>query len=338
MLGSVDITRDHSLMWVDDYAARRAAASAESDVDPFFLYISYTVPHAGGWGDAPKEPEQGAPVPSDGQYAGQNSWPDVEKDHAAVITYLDTAVSDLLQKLDATGLDGETIVLYVAQQCVLRRLLHDRLTHACHSFASDNGAHLEGGHDYHFFNSTGGLLGHKRSLFEGGVRSPTMVRWPGHVEAGSVSTLEWAFWDVMPTLLDLAQRPDLVPEDIDGISIAPTLLGKQGQKTHDYLYWTWRGTGVPPEFDPYDELLDLPNAQQTPGFGVRSGKWKGVVPHCADGKALHPTTQDANSMQLYDLSVDPFETTDVSKANPSVVKSLINSVVAANVTCHCYQC
>merc|ERR1719188_887319 len=132
--------------------------------DPFFLYLSFTIPHAGGWGDAPATPEQGAPVPSDLQYADE-SWPDVEKDHAAVITYLDGKVGDLMYRLKKLGVDDNTIVF----------------------FATDNGAHLEGGHSHLFFNSTGGLKGHKRSMFEGGTRSPTMVRWPGKIASGQTS-------------------------------------------------------------------------------------------------------------------------------------------------------
>ena len=119
-------------------------------------------------------------MPSDGQYASHTDWPEVERDHAAVITYLDGYVGDLLALLKKLQIEEKTLVF----------------------FASDNGAHLEGGHSYHFFNSTGGLLGHKRSLFEGGYRSPTMVRWPAAV-APAVSDVPFAFWDVIPTLVEL---------------------------------------------------------------------------------------------------------------------------------------
>ena len=103
------------------------------------------------------------------------------------------------------------------------------------------GAHLEGGHNYHFFNSTGGLLGHKRSMYEGGYRSPTMARWPGTIKP-AVSDFPWAFWDVLPTLADLVGTA--APAGIDGISILPTLMGAANQQPeHEYLYWTWVGTG-----------------------------------------------------------------------------------------------
>lgn len=209
-----------------------------------------------------------------------------------------------------------------------------------------DGAHLEGGHNYKFFNSTGGLLGHKRSLFEGGMRSPSIVRWPGKIKGGQVSDLPWAFWDAMPTLLDLAGAPQLIPSDIDGISIAPTLMGNpSAQKMHDYLYFTWRGTGVPP-IDGLSETEIQAAArddraavgkQQTPGYAVRVGQqWKAVVPSCADSATKHPSEADA--MMLFDLLTDPFETTDVASSHKAEVAAIKQMVIADNLTCTCYQC
>jgi arylsulfatase A-like enzyme len=211
---TVDITSHHSLAFVESHVSTKPS-------QPFFLYEAFTVPHAGGWGKSPTTPESGAPVPTDGEYATHDDWPEVERDHAAVITYLDSYVGDLIALLKKLDIEDKTIVF----------------------FASDNGAHLEGGHSYKFFNSTGGLLGHKRSLYEGGMRSPTMARWPGTITPG-VSDFAWAFWDFMPTVAELAGVTAL-PKDIDGISIVPTLMGKT-QPAKDYLYWTWDGTGVPP--------------------------------------------------------------------------------------------
>ncbi|EDQ89775.1 uncharacterized protein MONBRDRAFT_24876 [Monosiga brevicollis MX1] len=280
---SIDFFQDSALSWLDTYGA--------APDKPFFLYVSYTIPHAGGWGSAPQAPENGAPVPSDGQYANRTGdWPTVEVDHAAVVTYLDARVGDILSKLQGLGIDNRTLVF----------------------FASDNGAHNEGGHDHTFFNSTGGLRGFKRSLYEGGVRTPAMARWPGRVPAGRVSNYSWAFWDFMPTVGDLVNGS--WPSDIDGISILPELLGQE-QAPKDYLFFTW-GSGA------------------KSGYGVRSGEWKGVVQTC--NKNLQPSEED--SMELYHLPSDPFETNDVSQTHADVVTQLKALILPKNLSCTCFQC
>lgn len=259
---------------------------------PFFLYLSFTVPHAGGWTDAPLNKEQGNPVPTDLQY-NNASWPDVERDHAAVITYLDSKVGDVMSRLDALGVDDNTLVI----------------------FASDNGAHVEGGHKKQFFNSTGGLQGNKRSYYEGGYRSPTMARWPGVISSGSVSNFPWAFWDVMPTFAELAGVE--VPEGLDGISIVPTLTGKGNQPEHEYLYWTWKGA----------------NGK---GYSMRVGDWKGIVKSCNDTVNLRPSLDD--EMLLFNVVADPFEMKDRSAERVDLVSAFKQLIATKNVTCECYQC
>lgn len=203
--------------------------------------MAYTVPHAGGWTDMPDSKEQGQPIPTDLHY-NNASWPAVERDHAAAVSYMDKLIGGILNKLKEIGADQNTIVF----------------------FASDNGAHNEGGHSHLFFNSTGGLRGFERSYYEGGIRTPSLVRWPGVVKPGSVSPAQWAFWDVLPTLCDIIGAP--VPESaMDGRSFLPALQGKH-QEPPEYQYWTWT------------------SASKKPGYGVRAGNWKGVVQSCADTK------------------------------------------------------
>jgi len=285
---TVDVFHKSAMQWIQQVA---------QGSKPFFLYLAYTVPHAGGWEDAPSTKEQGNPVPTDLQYADKD-WPEVEKDHAAVITYMDSLIGDLMKKLKELGVDDNTLVF----------------------FASDNGASHEGHQNAYFFNSTGGLRGYKRSLFEGGVRSPSMVRWPGVVPANKSSDHLWAFWDVLPTLAELVGST--APEGLDGTSIMPTLLGRT-QDPPEYLYWTWPGCqgGRP---------------GSASGFGVRIGSWKGVVPQCHDQQSLKPTPDDV--MQLYNLDEDPFETTDVAHQHLHVVKRLKEVVISKSLTCQCFQC
>jgi len=281
---AIDLFHDAGMAWLNDVAGGDK---------PFFLYMSFTVPHAGGWTDHPEDKEQGNPVPSDLQYTN-TSWPDVERDHAAVITYLDSKVGDLMERLKKLGVDDNTLVI----------------------FASDNGAHVEGGHKKQFFDSTGGLQGNKRSQYEGGYRSPTMVRWPAQVKAGRVSSFPWAFWDVLPTAAELAGVQP--PEGLDGISILPELTQQGQQEAHEYLYWTWKG------------------AKGGSGYSVRVGDWKGIVPSCADEDSLTPS--DADEMLLFDVVNDPYETHDRSADFADRVSHFKKIVQSKNLTCTCYQC
>ena len=95
-------------------------------------------------------------------------------------------------------------------------------------FTSDNGPHYEGGHQPGFFNSNGQLKGHKRDLYEGGIRVPLIAYWPGKIKSGSVSNHICAHWDLMPTFCELAKISE--PNHTDGISYIPALTGKKQKK------------------------------------------------------------------------------------------------------------
>lgn len=302
---TTDAFHDAGMSWLEEVSKGNK---------PFFMYLSFTVPHAGGWDDWPKAEEQGNPVPTDFHYT-DSSWPEVERDHAAVITYLDNKVGDLMSRLSALGVDSNTLVI----------------------FASDNGAHIEGGHKKEFFNSTGGLRGNKRSLYEGGYRSPTMARWPGVISAGRISTFPWAFWDVMPTLAELADTS--APKGLDGISIVPELKGEK-QPDHEYLFWTWRSLTIADSWSweerkarRMEEYVDM--GQQAMGYSVRVGDFKGVVKAC-DPKTLKPGKND--EIEIYDVVNDPFETTDIAAKHSDVATHLKELVVSKDLTCQCWQC
>src|SRR5881392_819697 len=114
-----------------------------------------------------------------------------------MITKLDSDVGRLMQEIKDFKLDDNTIVI----------------------FTSDNGPHKEGGNDPKFFESSGPLRGIKRDLYEGGIRVPMIVRWPGKIKAGTTNDQVWAFWDFLPTAAEIAGvKP---PKDIDGISMMP---------------------------------------------------------------------------------------------------------------------
>lgn len=169
-------------------------------------------------------------------------------------------------------------------------------------FTSDNGPHVEGGADPKFFNSSGGFRGVKRDLYEGGVREPFAARWPGTIKAGSKSDYIGAFWDILPTFTELANAH--APANIDGISFTDALKGKPTQKKHDYLYWEFHEQG----------------GRQA----VRQGNWKAV--------RLKAAGNPDALVELYDLSKDPGETTNITPKFPEKAKELGQIMNRAHVS------
>lgn len=204
--------------YTPDLITNEALSFIERHKDkPFFLYYATIIPHANN--ELGRESGEGMEIPSDEPYTNE-SWPQAEKNKAAMITHMDKDIGRIFAQLKALGLDENTIVF----------------------FASDNGTHREGGVDPNFFNSSGPLRGIKRDLYDGGIRIPMIVRWPSTIPAGTVSALPWAFWDFLPTAADLAKCD--TPPGRDGISIAPTLLGNESaQARHEHLYWEFHEGG-----------------------------------------------------------------------------------------------
>jgi len=221
---------------------------------PFFCYCPWTPPHA-----AYQIPED---EPAWALYKDK-PWKDKSsKVVAAMDSMMDRQVGEILALLKELKIDDNTIVF----------------------FTSDNGAakRFDGIH-----NSCGKMKGHKRSMNEGGIRVPMVVRWPGKIKPGQVSDLPWYFPDVMPTLAELGGVSKEVPKNVDGVSIVPTLLGKGKQEMHEFLFWS---SGV---------------------HAVRMGKWKGI----GGGKRKA-------KIRLYDLSKDIGEANDVAAEHPDIVKKI----------------
>ncbi|NNJ70986.1 MAG: arylsulfatase [Kiritimatiellales bacterium] len=159
-------------------------------------------------------------------------------------------------------------------------------------FTSDNGPHQEGGHDPAYFNSTGSGRGFKRDLYEGGVHVPMIAWWPGKVPAGVETDHLSAFWDILPTMAELTGQP--VPANTDGVSFLPTLLAEKGQADHDYLYWEFH--------------------EKKGRVALRQGNWKAVRYNVA--------TDPDSLLELYDLSTDPKEASNVAGKYPEVVAKM----------------
>lgn len=201
-----DLIHDQAEKWLD-----------ENHKKPFFLYLSYTIPHANNEGT--RGTGDGQDVPDYGIYEDKD-WSRPNKGQAAMITRMDRDIGSVLDKLKEHKIAKNTLVI----------------------FTSDNGPHREGGNDPEFFDANGPLQGLKRTLTEGGIRVPTLAWWPDHIDNGSVSAHIGYFGDVMATVCDLTKQP--IPDATQSISFLPALLGQSDkQKTHDYLYWEFYEQG-----------------------------------------------------------------------------------------------
>ncbi|TWI65421.1 arylsulfatase A-like enzyme [Pseudoduganella lurida] len=233
---------------------------------PFFLFAGYNSPHSP------------YTAPDFGPYADKAGWADDEKTYAAMIHYLDVGIGKLLDKLAAAGLDKDTVIF----------------------FASDNGPRSEPTAQQtrlaDFFDSNGGLTGYKRDMYEGGIRDPWIVSWPGRIPAGAVSDVPVYFPDFLPTALDLAGA---AAAKTDGVSLKPFLVDPQRKAEDRLLYWEY-----------YD-----PEFRQA----ARWGKWKAV------------RLKRNGALELYDLSVDPKESRNVAAQHPEIVAKIAEGMAREHV-------
>jgi arylsulfatase A len=221
---------------------------------PFFLYYAITLPHGK------------YEIDDLGDYA-KADWTPQQKNYAAMVTRMDRDIGRLMSLLKELKLDEKTLVLV----------------------SGDNGsAFAPGSPNGKFFAQANGLRGHKRSMYEGGLRQASLARWPGVVPAGKVRDEPWAFWDFLPTCAELAgaKLPDGVKTD--GLSLVTFLKGGDAPK-REAFYW---------------ELHEGGGSVQA----VRFGDWKAVK----NGPSA--------AIELYDLKADPGERTDLAAGKPDLVK------------------
>lgn len=238
----------------------------------FFCYLPLQLPHTR------------YQIPHIGKY-DTTSWREDEKKYAAMVTRVDTYVGKILGTLDSLGIAENTLVF----------------------FTSDNGPAHPSPHatytddlDPAFFNSAGGFKGIKRDVYEGGIRVPMIVQWPGTVEKGSESDYPWAFHDLFPTLTELTGYKATVKTD--GQSILRVLNG-QPPPPRDYLYWEFFG-----EWEKEGLFLQA----------LRKDNWKLVTGY-------------TEAPELYDLTADPYETRDLCEEKPAKCKELKALMVNARI-------
>ncbi len=263
-----------------DHIHRQALAYlAQPKEQPYFLFLPYTLPH--GDLDVPRDSVyqhyvklfNEPPVERVANSKPNDRYePHPHAAYAAMVARLDAYIRQIRQQVKSMGQEENTLII----------------------FTSDNGPHREDGGDPEFFNSSGIFRGIKRDLYEGGIRVPMIASWKNTITAGTKTDHVAAFWDFLPTFLDLS---GIKPSgDFDGISFAPTMLHSGKQSKHPFLYWEFHEN----------------NGRQA----VRMGKWKGVV--------YNASLANPNPMELYDLEKDPGETNNVAGRNGRLVAELMS--------------
>ncbi|RXK50661.1 sulfatase-like hydrolase/transferase [Aquirufa rosea] len=239
---------------------------------PFFLYLPLPLPHLSL--QAPEEAVRtyiGA-FP-DSAYLGKKGYtpnPYPRATYAGMISYLDSQVGRIVEALKKYKINQQTIIF----------------------FSSDNGATFDaGGVDTEFFQSTAGLRGRKQDVYEGGIREPLIVAWPGVIPGGQVNHHPTVQYDMLATLAELTGQP--TPET-DGISFLPSILRHSEQKKHPFIYF---------EFP-----------EKTGQVAIRMGRWKGVKSNLKKNRQA--------PWEIYDLENDPMEHNNVANQHPEIIPQL----------------
>ena len=271
----------YSDFWLTDYSPDLMQKEVinfinENKDQPFFMYYASPIPHV---------PIQAPPkwvnyyvdkFGDEEPYLGERGYfphryP--RAGYAAMVSYFDEQVGEIVATLKERGLYENTLIL----------------------FTSDNGPTFNGGTDSPWFDSAKPFKSErgwgKGNVNEGGIRVPMIAHWPGKVPAGTETNHISAFYDVLPTLCDVAGIEK--PEDTDGISFLPAMLQEKDQQEHEFLYW---------EFPAY-------GGQQA----VRMGKWKGIRKNIF---------KDSLQVQLFNLEEDLREQNDVSDEHPEIVRQI----------------
>jgi arylsulfatase A-like enzyme len=282
---------DQAGAYAPELIQEAALAFIDNNKDhPFFLYVPTVIPHAELVAPEVYMEEFRGKYPPETPYEGVDNGERFRKGpyasqaephaaFAAMVKILDDQVGAIQRRIEELGLAENTLII----------------------FTSDNGPHLEGGADPDFFDSNGPLKGYKRDLYEGGIRVPMIASWPGKIKPGSRTEHISAFWDVWPTLAELAGAEQ--PAYLDGISFLPTLLGAPGQQEHDYLYWEFHEK----------------NGRQA----IRKGDWKAVRYDVFSDPEADP--------ELYNLKEDIGEEQNVAGQHPEIVAEMAALIKSSRV-------
>lgn len=312
-----DLFGARAKQWIMDHQAKDPA-------QPFFLYLAFPAPHgclsapacaypeglgkAGGLQWEKRDGYEASNTAASGWsgvvgdfgadtyiYPGHEAFGKTEARHATMIRRVDDVIKDMIQLLKDMGIDDNTMIV----------------------FTSDNGPHNEAGSGNYgngaqnpaYFQSYGMMDGIKRDCWEGGMRVPTVVRWPGKIAANGISLHACQFQDWMATFADVAGMP--VPSRCDGISLLPTLVGVPERQKNSVIYTEYAVSGSTPSYaDFLTAHRGRGHAQQqivfADGFkGVRMGN-------------ASPTTD----FEIYDTEKDPQEAVNLASSRPDLQEKM----------------
>ncbi|MFD2160589.1 arylsulfatase [Rubritalea tangerina] len=291
MEGPIDANDYRAEMYSSDLVLEESIKFIDKNKDkPFFLYLPFLEPHVAmqppqEWIDKyPAEwddPEQGGK----GVYRGQNGYLPHDRPraaYAAMVSDLDEHVGTVLARIKKHGLEDNTVVIFTSD---------NGTTHQ----GGDPKFHI-GGCDAEFFNATAGLRGYKGSCYEGGIRIPAIVKWPGKIKAGSTNNEPTYFPDWFPTLVTMAGA-EMPKEKLDGLDMNGVLAGKPLPKREELMIW---------DFHNYGGII-----------AIRDGKWKALRRGLLARKGKSP-----QPWELYDIESDPKETKNLAQQYPEKVKRL----------------
>ena len=276
-----DLWRDTTEVWENgEYFTHLITREAKSFLrdnreGPFYLNVAYNAPHYPM--HAPKEYfERFAHLPKQRQA------------QAVMVATIDDSIGAIMEELDALGLRENTVIFFQSDNgpsVELRNFL-----------SQEEGLYLGG--------SAGGLRGHKASLFEGGIRMPAWLSWPGHIPAGRISTGVGAAMDILPTFLGIAGGTVPGNLNLDGRDILPMAMGEK-HSPHDRVFWAYSGQRA-----------------------VRQGRWKLTL----DPKLDFDRKAD-EEVFLADLGTDPEESVNLAEQQPELVRQLTEAIEAWEADC-----
>ena len=309
-------------------AAKKEIIDEATDADnqPFFIYLSYDAPHFSMQRPAVAYPS-GAGLSGGIQWTNAtdasgrvrfantatgtgtvdaythpdipSAWSNSEKQHVGMIRRIDDSVADIIQTLKDLGIDNNTL-------CV---------------FSSDNGPHNEGNNP-RTFESYANLEGIKRDLLEGGIRVPTIVRWPGQIAGatGNPNNIRGinypsGLWDWMPTFCQMAGVP--APAWCDGVSLLPTLTGTGTQRDKGYLYFEYQSSGNTPD---WPEFPNNRNGVKGQMQALRIGNFMGLRTGITTG---------SEAFRIYDVTTDSGQGTNLAPSLPAVQAQMQKLAVTA---------